>query len=122
VATLRDLDPAVEPIARAFLQLLADAGIKATVTSTRRDPAQQKRLWDCYQRVGCSDCTKRPGQPGCYPAAAPGQSTHSVGAAFDLHLDPPAYDAAGAVWEALGLTWGGRFSDAIHFDFRPFTG
>ena len=49
--------------------------------------------------------------------------------AFDLQLDgvspgkrPPypwQYQVAGLVWEALGFTWGGRFSDPIHFDFRP---
>src|SRR4029077_10728327 len=106
----------------AFLDALARAGIRATVTSTRRDPAQQKKLWDCYRRTGCSDCSKRPGQPGCFPAAAPGQSTHALGAAFDLHLDPPVYEDVGRVWEALGFTWGGRFADPIHFDFRPFSG
>jgi len=102
------------------MRLLADAGIRVTLTSTRRDPAKQARLYECYKRVGCSDCSKRPGQPGCFPAAAPGKSTHAIGAAFDLHLDPPVYEQAGQVWEQFyGFTWGGRFSDPIHFDFRP---
>lgn len=118
--TLRTLDPRVAPLAKAFIDLLTRAGITVTITSTRRDPAQQAKLYDCFKRVGCSDCTKRPGQPGCYPAAAPGQSTHALGAAFDLHLDPPVYELAGQVWERAGFTWGGRFDDPIHFDFRSF--
>jgi len=117
--SVRTLDPRVAPLAQAFIDFLSKAGIKVTVTSTRRDPAQQAKLYACFQRVGCSDCTKRPGQPGCYPAAAPGASTHAIGAAFDLALDPPLYEAAGHVWESAGFTWGGRFGDEIHFDFRP---
>lgn len=117
--SLRSLDSRVLPLVQEFLRALASAGIKATVTSTRRDPTEQARLYACFKRVGCSDCTKRPGQPGCYPAAAPGSSTHALGVAFDLHLDPPAYDVVGQAWESLGFTWGGRFSDPIHFDFRP---
>lgn len=122
MATLKGLDPRAEPIARAFLQFLADHGVRAYVTSTRRDPSEQARLYACFKRTGCSDCNKRPGQRGCYPAAPPGQSTHALGAAFDVRLDPPVYAAAGQVWESLGFTWGGRFSDPIHFDFRPFSG
>ena len=117
--TLRTLDSRVRPIAQEFIAALARAGFTVTLTSTRRDPAEQKKLYDCYVRTGCSNCRKG---PGCFPAAAPGTSTHALGAAFDLHLDPPDYDTAGQVWEALGFTWGGRFSDPIHFDFRPFTG
>src|SRR5690349_1132345 len=93
--TLRTLDPRVAPIAQSFLALLARVGFKVTLTSTRRDPAQQARLYACFQKTGCSDCSKRPGQPGCYPAAAPGQSTHALGAAFDIQLDPPLYEVAG---------------------------
>lgn len=119
MASLRTLDPRVKPIAQQFLRDLAARGIKATVTSTRRDPTQQQRLYDCFKRVGCSDCSKRPGQPGCFPAAAPGRSTHALGAAMDLHMRPQDYAIAGQLWEARGFTWGGRFGDRIHFDVRP---
>jgi hypothetical protein len=121
-ATVRDLDSRVAPVASAFIAALANIGYKVTLTSTRRDPAAQQKLWDCYRKVGCSDCSVRPGSPRCFPAAPPGQSTHAIGAAFDLKLEPADYATAGAVWEALGFTWGGRFSDPIHFDFRPFSG
>lgn len=116
MASLRSLHPAVARLAQAFLRELARHGIKATVTSTRRDPDQQARLWNNYQRCGCSSCPPVPGR--CFPAARPGQSTHALGYAFDLRLDPPRYDLAGRIWESLGLTWGGRFRDPIHFDIR----
>lgn len=120
MASLRTLDSRVKPIAQEFIRQLAARGMKPVVTSTRRDPATQARLYGCFRRVGCSDCTKRPGQKGCYPAAAPGKSTHAVGAAFDVHLPNPAhYAAAGQLWESMGFTWGGRFGDRIHFDVRP---
>lgn len=108
MASLRSLDRRVVPIAQAFIRFLSQHGIRVTVTSTRRDPALQARLYARY-KAGLSR----------YPAAPPGKSTHGAGMAFDLKLDPPVYEAAGRAWEAAGFTWGGRFSDPIHFDFRP---
>jgi hypothetical protein len=108
VASLRSLDPALRPLASAFVRVLQQAGVQVTITSTRRSLDEQKRLYQNY-RAGRSK----------YPAARPGTSTHGLGYAFDLHLDPPVYEQAGAIWEGLGLTWGGRFKDKIHFDARP---
>lgn len=108
MASLRTLDDRVYPVARWFVSLLEAAGFNVTVTSARRDLDQQRQLYAAY-RSGRSR----------YPAAPPGHSTHGLGIAFDLNLRPPRYDVAGAVWEALGFTWGGRFGDRIHFDFRP---
>lgn len=127
MASLRDLDPDVAPLARAFVRMIESpvfarfAGVSkvtATVTSTRRGPDKQRQLWECYQRTGCSNCGPR-GSGRCFPAAPPGKSTHALGIAFDLHLSPPVYDAAGRLWEAIGYRWGGRFNDRIHFDARP---
>lgn len=118
-ASVRALTPRGQPIVAAFLRALAAAGIKATVTSTRRDPKLQAQLYANFKRCGCSSCKARPGSPGCYPAAAPGTSTHQQGIAFDLSLSPDAaYEWAGRLWESWGFTWGGRFGDRIHFDFR----
>lgn len=106
-----------------FLRALAANGIKAAVTSTRRDPRKQASLYANFKRCGCSNCAHRPGQPGCFPAAAPGTSTHQKGIAFDLSITPDwGYDLAGRLWESWGFTWGGRFNDRIHFDFRRRTG
>jgi len=111
VASLRSLHPRVYPLARAFVDALEHAGVHVTVTSTVRGPDVQAELYANFV-AGRSK----------FPAAPPGRSTHALGIAFDVHLDPPVYDQAGAVWESLGFTWGGRFGDPIHFDFRPRAG
>lgn len=108
MASLRTLDRDTRTVAQEFVRFLQANGVNVTVTSTRRSMAEQKRLYANYL-AGRSK----------YPAAAPGKSTHGAGLAFDLHLDPPLYEAAGRVWEAAGFTWGGRFNDPIHFDTRP---
>jgi LAS superfamily LD-carboxypeptidase LdcB len=108
VASLRDLDQRAQSTARAFVRALQAAGVSVTVTSTRRDASVQAGLYADYM-AGRSR----------YPAAPPGRSTHGLGLAFDLKLNPPVYAAAGAAWERAGFTWGGRFKDQIHFDFRP---
>ena len=108
MASVRDLDKRAQGTARAFIRALQAHGVTVTVTSTRRDGSTQARLFADYQ-AGRSK----------YPAAPPGRSTHGLGLAFDLHLDPPIYQAAGHAWERAGFTWGGRFADQIHFDFRP---
>lgn len=108
MASLRSLDSRVQSFAQWFVRHLQRQGVTVTVASTRRDPADQARLYAAY-KAGRSK----------YPAAAPGHSTHERGLAMDLHLDPPVYAEAGRIWESYGLTWGGRFSDEIHFDFRP---
>jgi hypothetical protein len=108
MASLRDLDPRFAPLARWFVRVLQSAGVRVTVTSTRRSPAAQAELYRRY-KAGLSK----------YPAAPPGHSTHGLGVAIDLHLEPPVYAQAGALWERLGLTWGGRFNDQVHFDLRP---
>ena len=51
--------------------------------------------------------------------AAPGRSTHNYGYAFDAvvpqGLNSPQQRALGQIGEALGLSWGGRFRDPVHF-------
>jgi LAS superfamily LD-carboxypeptidase LdcB len=108
MASLRTLDKRAQPIARAFLRFLASQGVQAVITSARRDQASQAKLYAAY-KAGRSK----------FPAAPPGKSTHGIGIAFDLKLTPPLYRQAGEAWEAAGFTWGGRFNDDIHFDFRP---
>lgn len=111
MASLRSLEPQAREVAQAFVRFLQSHGVRVTVTSTRRSMSEQQRLWDRY-KAGLSK----------YPAAPPGRSMHGAGIAFDLHLDPPLYEAAGIAWERAGYTWGGRFNDEIHFDLRPHHG
>jgi hypothetical protein len=94
--------------AHQFLHALSPYFRIIRVTSVRRDTRTQSRLWDRYVS----------GQ-SIYPAAPPGHSPHECGIAFDVQLDPPNYVLAGEVWEGIGLRWGGRFDDEIHFDFLP---
>ena len=103
--TTRTLDRGLQPAAKAFVAALQNAGITVTITSTRRSLDTQRALYANYLR-GCSNL----------PAAKPGKSKHAIGRAFDLHLDPPVYELAGAIWESIGGVWGGRFSDPVHFE------
>ena len=82
--------------------------MRVALTSARRSVQYQACLYARAQ-AGLSK----------YPAAPPGQSTHGAGLAIDLKLTPPIYAEAGKIWEAWGMTWGGRFGDEIHFDARP---
>ena len=107
MSSLRSLDARVYPLAQWFIRQLTRMGYQVTVTSTRRSLDEQARLYRNFL-AGRSR----------FPAAPPGHSTHALGLAFDLTLNPPDYERAGRLWEALGLTWGGRFSDPIHFDVR----
>lgn len=111
MASLRTLDPRLYPTAQAFVNLLERYGVRVTVTSARRDPDQQAKLYADYI-AGRSK----------FPAAPPGHSQHALGLAFDLHLDPPVYADAGRVWERIGGVWGGHFNDPIHFDARHLGG
>ena len=100
------LVPELRPYAEALLSALGQAGFNPRVTSTVRSYALQKKLYDAY----------RNGQSK-YPAAVPGSSPHEYGWAFDLAVnDDTILAEAGELWESWGGTWGGRFSDPIHFE------
>lgn len=106
MASLRTLNSEFRPYAEAFVQWLVDQGLRVTVTSARRSSGEQARLYARYKS----------GQSK-YPAAPPGSSTHESGLAFDAVVSPPEYQtAAGQAWEQMGGRWGGRFSDAVHFE------
>ena len=101
-----DLVPELRPYAEALLSALQDAGLSPRVTSTLRTVAEQKRLYETYIKGNSK-----------YPAAAPGWSPHNQGWAFDISVNDDSWLAdAGELWESWGGTWGGRFSDPIHFE------
>lgn len=122
MASLRDLEPPVTRLAQQFVRVLehplfAQAvgvpQVRVIVTSTRRSMAKQAQLYEAY----ISGRSR-------YPAAPPGSSPHALGIAFDIAIEPKsvqlaALRLAGALWEAIGYRWGGRFNDPIHFDTRP---
>lgn len=118
--SLRELEPSLYPIAKAFVGALTRAGLKVRINSVRRDMAEQERLYANFRRCGCSSCPPKAGR--CYPVAKPGSSPHALGIAWDMSVEPrAALPIVGAFWERLGFRWGGNFShpDPIHFDFHP---
>lgn len=103
---LRTLNPALQPYAAAFLQVLRQYQPNIYITSALRDGRTQARLY--------AEFTSGRSR---YPAAPPGHSAHERGLAFDLgNIDPRLLRAAGRLWERWGGRWGGRFKDAIHFE------
>lgn len=113
--SLDDLDPRFKPLAIELLARLVEAGIPVLIINTRRTPAEQAD----YLAKGVSWIQ---------------HSKHLDGLAIDicpyaLYLlngsDKLAWDATDPVWqkigpigEALGLIWGGRWTqrDLGHFE------
>jgi hypothetical protein len=104
-----DLIEEFQPFARELLLAAGQAGLAPRVTSTRRSPTQQARL---YRRwlSGLSPL----------PAAPPGTSAHEFGYAFDMVVSPfEALSDVGYTWQQWGGIWGGD-QDPVHFQFPGF--
>lgn len=86
---------------------MASLGFPIWITSARRSPRQQAKLyaeWLAGRR-------KLPAQP-------PGKSLHEVGRAFDIGSVGEGLNIAGQIAPFLDLRWGGRFQnpDPVHFE------
>lgn len=95
----------IEDWVELFIDLAEQLGWPAVITSTWRTRIQQEQLYHARGRSRL-------------PAAPPGTSTHEYGLAFDVQaVNAEDQDKLGALGEALGLYWGGRFrrSDPVHF-------
>jgi len=86
------------------------------VTSARRSPQDQYRLYQDYLR-GKSKI----------PASPPGESLHEVGLAFDmarLGVDPfedPLLNHLGEIWVEMGGVYGGQWGgggDPVHYQAK----
>lgn len=108
MASTRTLDRNFRPWADAWVEALAAAGLNPSITSARRTREEQTRLYNRF-RSGASR----------YPAAPPGTSLHEWGLAVDIALPASVLSVLGPVWERLGMVWGGRFRDPIHFEAGP---
>jgi hypothetical protein len=106
-----ELDPSVMVLALAlgyYSQRVC--GQRLWILSGRRSTSEQASL---FARAQAGGSTR--------PAAKPGDSLHEIGLAFDVgtdrQLDGREWECVGRLGEALGLTWGGRFSayDPNHF-------
>ena len=99
-ARLDQLQPWLAPYAAYLVRRF---GLR--VTSTYRSPYEQAQLYAVCSHGRCP-----------YPVAPPGRSMHQGRRAFDCAADPATLRRAGAIWELMGGTWGGRGSDPIHFE------
>jgi hypothetical protein len=99
---LSALQPWLQPWAAELIRRAAPYG--AIVTSTWRSAAQQAQLYQAHQICQCG-----------YPAAAPGQSLHQLGRAFDVAGSAWLLEAMGELWTSWGGGWGAD-ADPIHFD------
>lgn len=112
MADLATLDPRLTPWAKHLYAIGKYYDGRLVVTSARRSPAKQARLYDAYIR-GISKI----------PAAPPGGSLHQYGLAFDMArigkspLGDPLLAYLGSVWESWGGRWGGQ-RDPVHFQPR----
>jgi hypothetical protein len=106
VEIVNGLDGVLRPVALQHRERALGAGLPFVFISGRRSRTQQAT------EVARSDRTT--------PAAAVGQSLHELGAAYDLQRQQGDIEArVGALGEALGLEWGGRYlpqPDPNHFE------
>jgi hypothetical protein len=98
---IEQLLPSLQPWARWLLGQARGGQL----TSTWRSPQQQLELYLAYLRGESR-----------YPAAPPGRSMHEQRRAFDIIAPSAELRRLGALWEAAGGRWGGRFNDPIHFE------
>lgn len=120
LSQLRTLQPTVQPIFNAFLEQCEAAGIPCDVVEGERTFAKQQTLYN----QGVDDDPSTPKVTN----AKPGDSYHQYKLALDVvprayrsmkdwNPDGPLWARIGAIGEAAGLTWGGRWSnpDKPHF-------
>lgn len=105
-ASIDALDPDLAQGCRELLQVCAQAGLQARVTSTVRTAREQSFLYKRYLS-GAS----------ALPAAPPGHSAHEYGWAFDMIVVPHEFQPnVGKAWENYwGGKWGGSV-DPVHFE------
>jgi len=121
LSLIQTLQPPVQPIATAFLDRCAAAGIPCEVAQGARSFSEQQAIYDQGRTTPGSIVTK----------ARPGDSYHQYGLAFDVvpvaykslsdwNPTGPHWAAIGQIGEALGLTWGGRWvtPDKPHFELK----
>jgi peptidoglycan L-alanyl-D-glutamate endopeptidase CwlK len=107
-----DLNPRVQPLARAFIAACKAQGLDIIITSTYRDKASQDALYAQGRTTPGDIVTKARG----------GQSFHNYAVAFDFGVivhgkyqqndKGGLYTRAGKIAESVGLEWAGRW---VHF-------
>ncbi len=119
-SNIATLLPPVQPLARALVNRAKSVGIKIVITSGTRTYAEQDALYEQGR--------SRPGQ--IVTSARGGFSSHNHKIAVDFTVfegaspkwEGPEYTKVGKIAEALGLSWGGRWSnpDEPHVYLKPY--
>ena len=110
--SLKDLTPAMQLKAEAFVEACDEAGISILIYCTLRTNAEQDELYKIGRTLPGKIVTN----------ARAGQSLHNTGKAFDfvpmIHGKPQwsnnaLYARCGIIGEGLGLEWSGRWTGKL---------
>lgn len=140
---VQDLFPVVRDLCDMFLEACRQRGLDVIITSTLRSGAEQWAYFvqgrkslnfvnQARAQAELPPITQRENRIITYKML----SAHEMGLAFDVALRKhgaivweikadvnenhiPDYEEIGAIGEALGLKWGGRFKhrDYVHFEY-----
>ena len=120
-ARIRELHPAMKPLAVKLLQEARKQGINLRITSGLRTETEQQALYDQGRT--------RPGK--IVTNAKPWQSYHNYGLAIDVvpmnAANQPVWNSKdwnkiGQIGKSIGLRWGGDFKNLVdkpHFETGP---
>ncbi len=112
---LNDLDPRFRPLAVELLARLVEAGIPVCIVDTLRTP--EEHAANLAKGVSWTAHSKH--LDGCAIDIAPYETFLAHGADKLLwDASDPVWARMGAIGEALGLRWGGRFRDPGHFELH----
>lgn len=122
---VNSLLPQVAAMCRAHVAACRSAGIDILITCTYRDDAEQARLYAQGRTTPGAKVTN----------AKPGQSMHNYHVAYDIvpmrngkpvwgtkGEDGKLWETVGALGEAQGLEWAGRWKTFKEFPHFQFTG
>lgn len=141
---LEDLCKPVEIICNQHLTACRAKGINLLITSTLRTSDEQaayyaqhradlKSVNHLRQIAGLGPISAAENN---YPVTKTLVSVHQFGCAFDVAIlkagtviydikadvnknQVPDYEEIGKIGESLGLRWGGRWGDYVHFEYHP---
>ncbi len=139
---IEDLDPVAQEKCKAFLAACMEKGIDLMVTSTLRTEAEQlayfaqgrktlKAVNVFRQQADLPPITMAENKRAITKNLT---SIHQFGFAWDVAIkkaglaiweikvdlnenDIPDYEEIGKIGESLGLRWGGRWKDYVHFEY-----
>jgi peptidoglycan L-alanyl-D-glutamate endopeptidase CwlK len=139
---IEDLDPIAQEKCREFIAACKEKGIELLITSTRRTEAEQLAYFAQGRKTleGTNDFRKQAGLDPIKPSENKRTitknltSVHQFGFAWDIAIkkaglaiweikadlndnDIPDYEEIGKIAEAMGIRWGGRWKDYVHFEY-----